>query len=253
MAAENENSRRLAIVKIPLKLAASLIFDEKKRARISARIFYRGNFVEFEKCEIVDFLLVHSPDENFGQILHLKFCSPEFDEVPDGGKPPICEVEIGEFQFSFDEIFIPENLKSANSEIENSAAENIRQQKLEMEIESAVENVLKPRISQIGKRLTIDSAKNYARVLKEQKQNAGNWQNDLEFIKRNFHPEIAAAIINFAENSSDDKPAAENPPIKIDPRFREEFTEAEVDEAVERILKKAESWSDEPEFFKREN
>lgn len=231
MAAENKNSQRLAIVKVPLKLAASLIFDEKNRSQISAKIVYRGKFVDFENCEILDFLY----DWN-SQTLDFRISSPEFDKIMEFGQAKFCELKIENLQNAGE---ISPNLKTANSDLENSAAENIRQQKAEMEIESAVEKVAERfGITESEKLAKIRLAKEIAADLKREKQGE-NYQEWLEYARQHLHEEIATAIINFAENSSNDERAG--------------IEKTKLPASFKIMEIKNEPPSDQPEFLKRES
>lgn len=267
LVAENEN--RLAIISIPLKLAASLIFDGKIRAKVFVVSFYRGKLIDFAKCELVDFLYDWNSEN-----LDFKFRSAEFEEILDGEKIPKFWAEFREFEnpfglsfsgFSFGGISTEPSLKKANSEMENlpyenyapsseiqnSAAENIREQKLHTEIERAIENVLESNYSGItenDKFLIISNAKNCADILRKRKKGGKSYRDWLEYVRMNFHPEIAIAIINYAENSSKKELAA----VEISPQqikiengltdtFLQKYSKSENPEIA----------SDEPEFLPR--
>ncbi len=222
MAAEIEKEKRLAIIKIPLKMAVSLIFDNKNRGKISVQILYRGNSIDIEKCEIVDFIY----DWN-SQTLDFRLSSPEFRKIhPDGGTIPFCGISVEKKVGPNCEIFLPAGFEIPQAG-ENYSDYKLRQQNLEKEIE--------PNLKTANSEIENSAAENFSDL-----------NSRLNEIRRDYLEQRN----NYLNAKWEEENLREK---KIDARFREKFTEAEVDEAVERILKKAELWSDEPEFFKREN
>lgn len=141
---ENPNSRRSAIVCVPMKLAVSLIFAEKNQPKISMQVFYRGNLVDFKKCEILGF----SYNWHY-ETLDFKICSPDFAEAPEFSQAYFCEVRTTGtptpvfFHKMPDEKFFQPSLKEPNpfETLPTQAAEKKREMDFEKELAAAVENL----------------------------------------------------------------------------------------------------------------